>query len=69
MSVRDTQRLAEAEIEPSVRSVGDSRDNTLTERINWMYKAEVIHRRTWRTLQELVLAMLDWVTGSITDDC
>ena len=45
MSIKYTERLAEAGIEPSVGSVGDSYDNTLAETINGLYKAEVIHRR------------------------
>ncbi len=44
-----TERLAEAGVEPSVGSVGDSYDNALAETINGLYKAEVIHRRgPWR---------------------
>ena len=62
MSVRDTQRLAEAEIEPSVGSVGDSRDNALAETINGLYKAEVIHRRSWPTRESVELATLEWVS-------
>ena len=47
---RYTERLAEAGIEPSVGSVGDSYDNALAETINGLYKAEVIHRRgPWRS--------------------
>ena len=45
VSIRYTERLAEAGIEPSVGSVGDSYDNALAETINGLYKAEVIHRR------------------------
>ncbi|MEJ5211505.1 MAG: integrase core domain-containing protein, partial [Burkholderiales bacterium] len=55
------ERLAEAEIEPSVGSVGDSYDNALAETINGLYKAEVIHRRSWRNLQDVELATLEWV--------
>jgi putative transposase len=58
---RYTQRLTEAGIEPSVGSVGDSYDNALAETINGLYKAEVIHRRSWKSLQEIELATLDWV--------
>ena len=46
VSIKYTERLAEAGIEPSVGSVGDSYDNALAETINGLYKAEVIHRRT-----------------------
>ena len=49
VSIRYTERLAEAGIEPSVGSVGDSYDNAPAETINGLYKAEVIHRRgPWR---------------------
>ncbi len=50
VSIKYTERLAEAGIEPSVGSVGDSYDNALAETINGLYKAEVIHRRgPWRS--------------------
>lgn len=50
VSIKYSERLAEAGIEPSVGSVGDSYDNALAETINGLYKAEVIHRRgPWRT--------------------
>ena len=45
LALRYTERLAEAGIEPSVGSVGDSYDNALAETINGLFKAEVIHRR------------------------
>ena len=45
VSIRYSERLAEAGIEPSVGSKGDSYDNALAETINGLYKAEVIHRR------------------------
>lgn len=61
VSIRYTERLAEAGIEPSVRSVGDSYDNALAETINGLYKAEVVHRRSWRSREELELATLRWV--------
>lgn len=61
VSIRYTERLAEAGIEPSVGSVGDSYDNALAETINGLYKAEVIHRRSWRNPQDVELATLDWV--------
>ena len=61
-NVDSTERLAEAGIEPSVGSVGDSYDNALAETINGLYKAEVIHRRgPWKTKQAVELATLDWV--------
>jgi transposase InsO family protein len=62
VSIKYTQRLAEAGVEPSVGSVGDSYDNALAETINGLYKAEVIHRRgPWRTFEAVELATLEWV--------
>ncbi len=63
VSIRYTERLAEAGIEPSVGSKGDSYDNALAETINGLYKAELIHRRApWKTVESLELATLQWVT-------
>ncbi len=62
LSIKYTERLAEAGIEPSVGSVGDSYDNALAETINGLYKAEVIHRRgPWRTMEAVEFATLEWV--------
>ena len=61
VSIRYTERLAHAGIEPSVGSVGDSYDNALAETINGLYKAEVIHRRSWPNLEAVELATLAWV--------
>ncbi len=62
VSIRYTERLADAGLEPSVGSVGDSYDNALAETINGLYKAEVIHRRrSWRSLEEVEWATLRWV--------
>lgn len=61
VSIRYTERLAKAGIEPSVGSVGDSYDNALAESINGLYKAEVIHRRSWKNREAVELATLDWV--------
>ena len=62
VSIRYTARLAEAGIEPSVGSVGDSYDNALAESINGLYKAEVIHRRgPWRNIESVEFATLEWV--------
>ena len=61
VSIRYTERLALAGIEPSVGSVGDSYDNALAETINGLYKAEVIHRRSWPNLETVELATLAWV--------
>jgi putative transposase len=62
VSIRYTERLAEAGIEPSVGSVGDSYDNALAETIHGLYKAEVIHRRgPWRSCEAVEFATLEWV--------
>ena len=62
VGIRYTERLAEAGIEPSVGSVGDSYDNALAETINGLYKAEVIHRRgPWRSFEAVEFATLEWV--------
>lgn len=62
LSIRYTERLAEAGIEPSVGSRGDSYDNALAETIIGLFKAEVIHRsRPWRGLEDVEFATLEWV--------
>jgi putative transposase len=62
VSIRYSQRLKEAGIEPSVGSRGDSYDNALAETINGLYKAEVIHcRGPWKTKESVELATLHWV--------
>ena len=62
VSIRYTDRLADAGIEPSVGSVGDSYDNALAETIFGLYKTEVIRRRgPWRNLEEVEYATLEWV--------
>ena len=62
VSIKYTERLVEAGLEPSVGSVGDSYDNALAETINGLYKAEVIHRRgPWRSMEAVEYATLEWV--------
>ncbi|WP_029065736.1 IS3 family transposase, partial [Labrenzia sp. DG1229] len=62
VSIRYSERLADAGIEPSVGSVGDSYDNALAETTNGLYKAEVIHRRgPWRNFEAVEFATLEWV--------
>jgi transposase InsO family protein len=62
VSIKYTERLADAGIEPSVGSVGDSYDNALAETINGLYKTEVIHRRgPWRSCEAVEFATLEWV--------
>jgi putative transposase len=62
LSIRYSERLAEAGAQPSVGSVGDSYDNALAETIIGLYKAELIHHRgPWRNLDEVEYATLEWV--------
>ena len=62
VSIRYTERLAEAGIEPSVGSVGDSYDNALAETVIGLFKTEVIHRRgPWRHAEAVEFATLEWV--------
>lgn len=62
VSIRHTERLAEAGIEPSVSSVGDSYDNALAESVIGLYKIEVIRwRGPWRHLDAVEFATLEWV--------
>ncbi len=63
VSIRYSERLAEANIAPSVGSKGDSYDNALAETINGLYKAEMIHRRApWKTKESVEIATLEWVS-------
>ena len=60
-SIRYSECLAEANIDASVGSVGDSYDNMLAETINGLYKTEVIrHRGPWRKIEEVEFATLEW---------
>jgi transposase InsO family protein len=62
VSIKYSERLAEAGIEPSVGSVGDSYDNAMAETINGLYKAEVIHRSgPWKSFDAVEFATLKWV--------
>jgi putative transposase len=62
VSILYTERLAQAVIEPSAGSRGDSYDNALAETVNGLYKAELIHRRaTWKTKEAVELPTLEWV--------
>jgi transposase InsO family protein len=62
VSIRYTERLAEAGIEPSVGSIGDSYDNALAETVIGLFKTEVIHRRgPWRSIDAVEFATLEWV--------
>jgi transposase InsO family protein len=60
VSIRYTERLAEAGVEPSVGSVGDSYDNALAETIFGLFKAEVIRRNgPWKNIEEVEFATLE----------
>ena len=62
LSIRDTERLTDAGIEPSVGSVGDSYDNALAESVIGLYKTEVIGRRgPWKGFDDVEYATLEWV--------
>ena len=62
VSLKYTERLAEAGIEPSVGSVGDSYDNALAETVIGLFKTEVIHRHgPWRSFEAVEFATLEWV--------
>ena len=62
LSIRYTNRLAEASISPSVGSVGDSYDNALAESVIGLYKTELIHKRApWRDLDQVEYATLEYV--------
>ena len=62
LSIRYTERLAEAGIEPSVGSRGDSYDNALAESVIGLFKTEVIRLRgPWRALEDVEFAVLEWV--------
>ena len=63
VSIRYSERLAEAGIEPSVGSKGDRYDNALAETINGLYKTELIHRRApWKSREAVEMATLEWVS-------
>ena len=64
LSIRYTERLAEAQINASAGSVGDSYTNALAETINGLYKPEVIRRRgPWKNIEAIEYATLAWVGG------
>jgi transposase InsO family protein len=62
VSIRYTERLAEAGIDPSVGSVGDSYDNALAESVIGLFKTEVIHRLgPWKSCEAVEYKTLEWV--------
>lgn len=63
LSIRYSERLGEAGIEPSVGNTGDSYDNALAETINGLYKTELIHKRgPWKSVESLEWETQKWVT-------
>ncbi len=69
VSLAYMERLKEAKLLASTGSTGDSYDNAMAESINGLYKAEVIHRKSWKNRAEVELATLTWWTGITIDDC
>jgi putative transposase len=62
LSMRYTQRLADAGVAPSVGSRGDSYDNALAESVIGLFKTELIRRRgPWRSIEDVEFATLTWV--------
>jgi transposase InsO family protein len=62
LSMRYTDRLADAGIAPSVGSRGDSYDNAMAESIIGLFKTEVIQRKgPWRQSEAVEFATLEWV--------
>ena len=62
LSIRYTERLAAAGLEPSVGSVGDSYDNALAETVIGLYKTELVRRHgPWRNLEHLEVATMEWI--------
>ena len=62
LSIKYSERLTEAGVEPSVGSIGDSYDNALAETIIGLFKTEVIHHRgPWRSVDAVEYATLEWV--------
>ena len=63
LSIRYTERLAEAGIEPSVGSIGDSYDNAMAETVIGLFKTEIIRcRGPWRSIDDVEFAVLTWVS-------
>ena len=74
LSIRYTERLADAGVVNSVGSEGDSFDNALAETVNGLYKAELIHRKgPWRSVEQVELETAAWVhwwnTGRLHSAC
>ncbi|MFD0684598.1 integrase core domain-containing protein [Actinomadura fibrosa] len=61
VSFRYTTRLTDLGVTASVGSVGDSYDHAMAESLNATFKTELIHRRTWRTRDQIEYAIVDWV--------
>jgi putative transposase len=62
LAIKYTERLAEARIDPSVGSVGDSYDNALAESTIGLFKTEVINfLGPWKTVGQVEWETLNWV--------
>ncbi|URM99058.1 integrase core domain-containing protein [Actinomadura madurae] len=61
VSFRYTTRLTDLGVTASVGSVADSYDNAMAESLNATFKTELIHRRTWRTRDQVEYAIVEWV--------
>jgi transposase InsO family protein len=62
VSIKYTERLADADIDPSVGTVGDSYDNALAETVIGLFKTEVIKQLgPWKTLQDVEWETMHWV--------
>jgi len=64
VSLAYTQRLNDAALLASTGSTADSYDNAMAKSINGRYKAEVIHRQSWKMRQDVELATLKWGAGA-----
>ena len=69
VSLAHMERLKEAKLLASTGSTGDSYDNAMAESINGLYKAEVIHRKSWKTVQKWNWPHSRGWTGITIDDC
>jgi putative transposase len=70
VSIRYTERLAEAGIQPSVGSVGDSYDNALAQSVIGLFKTEIIHRLgPWKSFEAVEYKTLNGSIGSTTSAC
>jgi putative transposase len=65
LSIKYTERLAEAEIDLSVGTVGDAYDNALAESVIGLFKTEVINQiGPWKSMREVEWETLKWPYGN-----